>query len=383
MAERTPALAYPPGDFLKEELEARGWTQGTLAEVMGRPVQFISEVASGKKIVTPETACGLAEAFGTSAEFWLNLEVAYRLWLVRSSEPKVGKPPGEVAKRAKLYEFSPVKDMVKRGWISATESADDLEASLNDFYGREVLGPEAIGFPMAARKSTDYSVPATPAQSAWARRAAQLARSVKAAKFDLNAFRMGLIGFHNFVTHEASVQKTPAALADLGVRLVIVEHLPQSEIDGAAFWLDDEQPVIAMSMRHDRLDNFWFTLAHELAHIHYEDRDSFDDNLVGKGCVSTDTKPDIERRADLWAANYLLSVEELDRFILRTRPYYSKARINQFANRIKVHPAIIVGQLQRRGEIAYSHSREVLVKVRESVITSATIDGWGQVPIIR
>jgi HTH-type transcriptional regulator/antitoxin HigA len=383
MAERTPALAYPPGDFLKEELEARGWTQSTLAEVMGRPVQFISEVVSGKKIVTPETACGLAEAFGTSAEFWLNMEVAYRLWLVRFSEANAGKPRGEVAKRAKLYELAPVKDMVRRGWIPATDSAADLEASLNDFYGRKVLGPEAVGFPMAARKSTDYSVPANPAQSAWARRAAQLAHSVKATEFDLNAFRKGLIGFHNLVTHEQSAQKTPAALADLGVRLVIVEHLPQSEIDGAAFWLGEKQPVIALSMRHDRLDNFWFTLAHELAHILHGDRGSYDDNLVGKGCVSTDTKPDIEKRADVWAADYLLTTSELERFILRTRPYYSKSRINQFANRVKVHPAIIVGQLQRRGEIAYSHSREALVKVKELIVPSATSDGWGLAPVTR
>ena len=67
----------------------------------------------------------------------------------------------------------------------------------------------------------------------------------------------------------------------------------------------------------------------------------------------------------------------LDDFVIRVSPLYSKARINQFANRIKIHPGIIVGQLQHRGEISYASHRHALAKVRDVVTSTALTDGWG------
>ena len=77
----TPARISPPGRILVRELEARAWTQKDLAEITGRSIQTINEIAQAKKQITPETALDLAAAFGTSAEFWTNLEANYRLHL--------------------------------------------------------------------------------------------------------------------------------------------------------------------------------------------------------------------------------------------------------------------------------------------------------------
>jgi len=162
----------------------------------------------------------------------------------------------------------------------------------------------------------------------------------------------------------------------------MVEHLPGSKMDGATLWLSPEQPVIGMSCRYDRIDNFWFVLAHEMNHVIHGDS-SMDDNLVGEGAQATEQKPDVERRADEWAANYLIPSEDIQDFILRVKPLYSKKRIIQFANRIKTHPGIIVGQLQRRKEILHSHNREMLVKIKDVVTESAMTDGWGHIPILR
>jgi len=68
----------------------------------------------------------------------------------------------------------------------------------------------------------------------------------------------------------------------------------------------------------------------------------------------------------------------LDNFILRVKPYYHKSRISGFARRQHVHPGIVAGQLQHRREIEYSASREMLVKVRDIVVSSALTDGWDQ-----
>jgi HTH-type transcriptional regulator/antitoxin HigA len=80
---------FPAGDFIREELEARGWTQRDLAEIVGRPVQVINAIVNAKKEITPETAIALGAAFGTSPEFWLNLESAYRLARIGPTDPAI------------------------------------------------------------------------------------------------------------------------------------------------------------------------------------------------------------------------------------------------------------------------------------------------------
>ena len=73
------AATFPPGEFLQEELESRGWSQTELAEIMGRPVRLINEIIAGKRAITPETAVQLGDSLGTGAEVWLNLESQYQL----------------------------------------------------------------------------------------------------------------------------------------------------------------------------------------------------------------------------------------------------------------------------------------------------------------
>jgi HTH-type transcriptional regulator/antitoxin HigA len=99
MNTRTPAEVFPPGEFIRDELDVRGWTQGDLAKIMGRPETAINLIINDKRGITPETALELAGAFGTSPEFWLNLENAYKL-------SKAIVPVLEIRQRAALFEAS-------------------------------------------------------------------------------------------------------------------------------------------------------------------------------------------------------------------------------------------------------------------------------------
>lgn len=69
----------PVGEILADELDARGWTQTDFAEVLGLPAQFVSEIISGEKEITHESAAQIGDALGTSAELWLNLQNSYLL----------------------------------------------------------------------------------------------------------------------------------------------------------------------------------------------------------------------------------------------------------------------------------------------------------------
>lgn len=79
MSNPTNPEIFAPGDYIREEIEARGWTQLDLAEMLGRAPQAVSEIISGKRSITPDMATGLGDAFGTSAQVWLNLESSYQL----------------------------------------------------------------------------------------------------------------------------------------------------------------------------------------------------------------------------------------------------------------------------------------------------------------
>ncbi len=91
--QKVPAEVFPPGEFLAEELEARGWSQTDFAEILGRPPRLVNEIIQGKRAISTETARGIADALGTSAEYWLNLEAIYQLRRLRSDEWTPPLPP--------------------------------------------------------------------------------------------------------------------------------------------------------------------------------------------------------------------------------------------------------------------------------------------------
>ncbi len=74
-----------PALTLRQALEERNWTQADFAEVLDRPIQFVNEVVGGKKEITRHSAAQIAAALGTTSEFWLNAQHAYRLWQLSQS----------------------------------------------------------------------------------------------------------------------------------------------------------------------------------------------------------------------------------------------------------------------------------------------------------
>ncbi|MGH9682279.1 MAG: HigA family addiction module antitoxin [Candidatus Acidiferrales bacterium] len=369
---REAAEAFPPGEILKDELEARGWTQDTLAEITGIPGSVISNIVNGKRAISVEIASSLASALGTSAQLWMNLETSYQLWMETRADDKI-------ARKALLYSLAPINELIKRGWIEATKNLDDLEQRLLAFLERQSVDePSQLVF--AAKRSTEK---ANPSQVAWVYRAKKLARGIRVGKFSDESFARALKILREFLKNAEDLREIPKVLAEAGIRLVLIEGLPKGRIDGATFWLEDG-PVIVMSMRYDRLDYFWFILMHELGHIANRDAVGaapiLDVNLVGDDAIPFEDKSEVEKRADMFAENFLIERREIDNFIARVAPLYSKVKIKKFAARIGVHPAIVLGRLQFRKEVDWSHSREMLVKARDILILGVLTDGWGHTP---
>ena len=105
-AKLRPARLVSPGIILRRELDARGWTQRDLAEVLGRPAQAISEIAQGSKRITAETALELSAALGTSAEVWIQLDAGYRLRLAEE-RPETAAVRRAIARRSRERAGAP------------------------------------------------------------------------------------------------------------------------------------------------------------------------------------------------------------------------------------------------------------------------------------
>lgn len=373
MSERVPVEVLPPGDLIREELQERGWTQTDLARILGRPLSVLNQIITGKRSITPATARELAAAFGTSAQFWLNLETAYRL-------STAGEPDDGISRRAHLYDIAPIRDMERRHWIRKTKSPAALEKELKRFFGVDSL-EKPPHLQLAARTNVRSGEEITAAQWAWCRRAAQLAGLVQAAHFTKSAFRKGQERLRALMAHPEGVRKLPSVLAQMGIRLVVVQHLPKTRIDGIALWIGakGDCPMIALSMRYDRIDWFWHTVCHEISHILKHDDYALDIDLVARRPDAKATRSEIEERADAEAADFVIPSSKLSSLVMRVKPYYSKKRIVQFAHTVGVHPGLVVGQLQFREEVPYSANREMLVKVRHLLIETAITDGWGKV----
>ena len=80
MSNTTLAEAFPVGDFLSEELSARGWSHKDFAEAIDCPAQFVSDLIAGKQELTREIATRISAVLGTAPAYWLNLQKQYTLY---------------------------------------------------------------------------------------------------------------------------------------------------------------------------------------------------------------------------------------------------------------------------------------------------------------
>jgi HTH-type transcriptional regulator/antitoxin HigA len=361
--------ATHPGEFLREELEARGWSQRDLAYVLGTPEQAVNMILSGKRGISPEMAKALGKVFDVHPDLFANLQRAFDMARAREPDPAVER-------RARLQSVYPVREMIKRGWLENTDIAM-TEAQLVRFF--EAKSPDDIPKLAHAAKKTSYER-VTPAQLAWLYRVRQLAREMVAPRYSEKRLTETLQQFQQFMTDPEEARHVPRALTECGVRLVIVETLPGAKIDGVCSWLDGVSPVIGLSTRYDRIDNFWFVLRHECEHVlqkHGRDEAVVDVELEGERASDSDTLPAEERIANRAAADFCVPATEMESFYIRKAPFFSERDVIGFARRIQRHPGIVVGQIQRRAS-RYDFLRRYQVKMREHVGPSAITDGWGQ-----
>lgn len=134
------------------------------------------------------------------------------------------------------------------------------------------------------------------------------------------------------------------AVRELGICVILESGLPGMSVDGTSFHVTGAPPVVALTVRHDRLDNFWFTLFHELGHIALHLGDPSDNIFVDAEEDSEGDEIEAEAEANAFAKDSLIPRN----IWLRSDAYRlgSEASVVALARQLGIHPAIVAGRIR-------------------------------------
>lgn len=361
-----------PGQALTQLLQDKGWTGRVLAGILQIDESGVNRLLQDKKPITPELALTLEDLFQISAEDLMILQSKYELAKARIK----AIPDPQLVHRAKLFSQLPIADMINRAWLNVENKKDfnKIESELKKLFKAETL--DEIVNPIAhSAKKTNASDLADPIQLAWINHVKRIAEEMIVAPYSEAKGKAAVVELKNLLYSAEEIRKVPRILAEHGIRFVIVEHLKGSKMDGVCLWLNDKSPVIGMSLRFDRIDNFWFVLRHELEHVlqgHGKDCPKVDNDLQFE---VMDAEEEIANEASI---NFAISEQKINSFIARKSPFFSEAHIIGLSEATRVHPGIIAGKLQHHTK-KYNVFRKHLVPIRHIISPSATVDGWGDV----
>jgi HTH-type transcriptional regulator/antitoxin HigA len=309
----------------------------------------------------------LGEATGTSTEYWLNLEQNYRFDVARAK-----KSDDLVAQKSKLFSTLPIRELLKRQWLDVhftkrKISARDLKTlqdSVARYYFKSTFTEvEDIQQCALFRRSTENSA-SIASIMAWLQKSREVAKKINVTgTFSQQGLRMAIPQFRVLTTErEDGIRSVRKLLLDCGVRLVFIPHLQKTKIDGAALWLSESEPVISLSLRYARIDSFWFTLFHEIAHLvlHKINQERVDEQI--------EENPEVkeEREADTFAQEALLPLSKFHAF--KSRADFSRQSIEDFSQKEKIHPSILVGRLQFEKLIGFYQHQKLFDKFKREAL---------------
>jgi len=271
---------------------------------------------------------------------------------MRSLEKGLGIPAevllGEPDRQLDVPEYNihnyPFRELFNRGYFKSFNgtlqdaklySEELLSKLFANFQGRT---PEPIYCRSSEAPLDEYAL------AAWQARALDLAYEQEFPPYEPARLTEALI---RELVKLSKYEQGPTLARELlqkhGIALVILPHLPHTYLDGACFKSPSGLPVIGLTLRHDRLDNFWFTLVHELAHVHLHLGQNniafFDETEHSK----RDNSAPQELEANDMAAKLLIPEEAWN---LEGRGLTSRIGICAFADRLGISPAIVAGRLR-------------------------------------
>lgn len=321
-----------PVEAILFRMEERGLRQKDIAELLGGKNRA-SEVLSRKRPLTLPMIRALYEKLAIPPEL-----------LIR--EPSAEYRGSDEVKESDI----PINLLIKRGWIEGARSASELLKRFLAPAGSPVLLRHTLTFGANARTNRTHVW-------LWLSRVREIAdsRSYPAGKFRREEMSRDML---RYIAKLSWMDKGPRLAKDFleerGIAVVIEPHLPATHLDGAAMIGRNGAPAIALTLREDRLDNFWFTLMHELVHVWKHLDDNKHRAIVDENIEKYSATEAIEREANKIAGEALIPHSTWRRSDAFANP--STKTIQALAADLQISPAIVAGRVrfERRNYALFS-----------------------------
>lgn len=345
----TPYMAVHAGEFLKDELIAREITQKQLATLTGIQAPIINDIIKGKRDVTAEHSILIGRALEIDDTFFFDMQKQYEI-----DKAKISKRVAEQSAAMDIWKVleqyislaffksvgilsNNVKQNVKK--IFEVFGVENLESFL-------VLQKEEIGF--AYYKKSDKLITDEKDLFSWKYYCSYLSKQKTLGNtFSRNSKDALLFELNNaFTTGMDVLANTESICERYGIKFLVVNKLGQVPIDGMSFMLDTT-PTIVMTLRKRNLDNFAFSLMHELGHV-FLHLDKDNKYYVGV-CSEESDDNSYESEANYFASNALIPERKWKEFRSRTNRvlhYNLQNHIENFARENHINAAIVMGRYQ-------------------------------------
>jgi len=338
-----------PGETLYDLLEDRKMTQAELAIRAGVSAKHISEVVNGNASISPKLASALENIFGTTANFWLNLQNNYDIERIKimSTESVTESELEILNKLKKVMEYLRTLKLLEKGGTKA-----ELVLFFRRFLSVSSLTSiPALSFNAAFRKADNIAVDPYVLYS-WIK-ICEVLSAQKTSSNVLNIEKLrGKVGYIKSLMLlpdiNDAISKLAAVFAECGIKFGVIAHITGAPVHGFIEKTDEGDLILFLTIRGKYADKFWFTLFHEIAHILNGDIDA------SKRFIDYEfLESDVENAANSWASNALLNDQDYRAFILEGE--FSLTSIKSFAEKQEVFPGVVIGRLQKEKHIPYSY----------------------------
>ncbi|HSX07750.1 MAG TPA: hypothetical protein VLG11_02555 [Candidatus Saccharimonadales bacterium] len=319
--DRYPSTLPSPIDAIKFRMEQANLSPVDLVPFIGSRSK-VSEVLSGKRPLSLEMIRALEAGLGIPAK-------------VLIQKPNTGG-------QFQTWSDALVKAMDKLGYFGkASYDGKNKDSLLSAFFGGSTGSMQ-----LAWRKTDQRISPRTDehALAAWAAYVERKASIISAPDYKDGTVTLELMReILKLSVHKDGPLRAQKLLKDNGIILIVTPHLPKTRVDGVTILHNKKKPIIGMSLRFDRIDNFWFTLLHELAHISLhlnQDSVFFDELEDGLGVDVNDT----EAEADTMAQEAVIPAAKWEISPAKIIP--SPMAAQSLANELGIHVAVVAGYIR-------------------------------------
>ena len=326
-SSRFPKSLPDPIDAILFRMEQQNLKPSDLTPYIGNRSK-VSEILSRKRPLTLSMMRAIEKGLGIPAKVLMNESTKYQ-----DSENI-------------SWDHFPIKEMEKRGYFGDKSTKNSNIKDLMEIFFGPTTSLSQLQFAGLLRKS-NYRSPRPMDKEALAVWSTQVVKIANQNKSTVK-FKKGSIDLE-FMRKLVQLSVKPSApieareyLEKHGITLVVEPHFTQTYLDGALIATDENNPIIGLTIRHDRLDNFWFTLMHELAHLSLhsgQEMEHFYDNLDDP---SDDVK---EKEADKLAGEVLIPESKWEVSPARLVP--SPIAAHSLAQELGIHPAIVAGRMRK------------------------------------